>query len=107
MDLAAKGAINGVQRNGTAISSSGVALVSWGASTINLSDADPSRIPGIETPSASRSSLDSPSSPSANQNPIAFFLTPIDGFDISGNQPLDQGILSEHGGAISIFIIAM
>jgi filamentous hemagglutinin family protein len=51
LDLAASGAINGLQVNGeTTIND--VDTKAWAASTINLSDADPSSIPGVASPFA-------------------------------------------------------
>ncbi len=48
--LAAK-AINGLQPNGSTLVS-GVKTTTWGTASINLSDADPSSIPGITSPFA-------------------------------------------------------
>jgi len=46
IDLAAAGAINGLQVNGQTILS-GVVTKTWGTSSINLSDANPAALPGI------------------------------------------------------------
>ena len=51
VDLAAAGAINGLQKNG-ASTVAGVTTANWGSSRINLSDADPANIPGLATPLA-------------------------------------------------------
>ena len=74
VDLAAKGAINGLQPNGLVNAS----LTTWMASTINLSDADPARIPGITSPFAFRTVLATPTGSSANQSTDLDFLTFID-----------------------------
>jgi len=47
VDLASEGSINGLQPNAVVNG-----LLSWGTSQVNLSDADPSRIPGVATPLA-------------------------------------------------------
>src|SRR5262249_45253333 len=47
LDLIAAGSINGLQPNGL---DSQTQKYQWGASQINLSDADPNRIPGIISP---------------------------------------------------------
>lgn len=54
IELAAAGAINGLQINGitTQQSSGSTRLNTWSSATINLSDADPSSIPGINSPYA-------------------------------------------------------
>jgi filamentous hemagglutinin len=49
LDLLASGSINGLQSNGVVSLGSGSA-VSWGTSTISLSDANPLSIPGIASP---------------------------------------------------------
>lgn len=54
IDLAANGSINGVQSNGVT-DINGTSTVSWGEVSINLSDASPSRIPGITSPFAYQS----------------------------------------------------
>jgi hypothetical protein len=51
IELVAGGAVNGLQRNGI-VSPNGIRTVSWGTSTINVSDADPMVIPGVSTPYA-------------------------------------------------------
>ncbi|MHA3774150.1 filamentous hemagglutinin family protein [Verrucomicrobiota bacterium sgz303538] len=51
LDLAAAGSINGLQRNGVTFVN-GVATNVWGSSTINLSDANPVAIPGVDSPFA-------------------------------------------------------
>ncbi|MEI7956262.1 MAG: filamentous hemagglutinin family protein, partial [Verrucomicrobiota bacterium] len=49
LELLAGGSINGFQPNGV-VSLSGVSTLTWGNSTINVSDADPAAIPGISSP---------------------------------------------------------
>ncbi len=52
IDLAASGAINGLQPIGPGISNDGLVVKVWSASTINLSDANPANVPGIASPFA-------------------------------------------------------
>lgn len=61
IELMARGAINGLQKNGFSnlgISSNPNQVV-WGTSTINLSDADPRALPGVNSPFAFQSVLGS------------------------------------------------
>ena len=51
LDLLATGAVNGLRPNGRT-SLNNAPLVSWGSSTINVSDADPRSIPGVTSPFA-------------------------------------------------------
>ncbi len=51
LEIIASGAIQGLQANGS-VTFQGQSTTTWGASTINLSDADPSAIPGMLTPFA-------------------------------------------------------
>ena len=51
VELAAAGAINGLQINGSS-TTLGVTTSRWGSSRLNLSDADPQKIPGPATPNA-------------------------------------------------------
>lgn len=51
VELLAAGSIHGFTRNGS-VSISGVTTTTWGAASLNLSDALPSAIPGISTPFA-------------------------------------------------------
>ncbi len=53
VEFAAAGAINGLQPTGGIISS-GQSLVTWGTTQIDISDADPSAIPGVVDPYAYR-----------------------------------------------------
>lgn len=52
VDLVAGGSVNGLQPTGLSNILNGATNEAWAASTINLSDADPSAIPGINTPYA-------------------------------------------------------
>ena len=54
VDLLAAGSVNGLQPNGTSIFGQKT-LVTWASSRINLSDASPSSIPGVENPLAYQS----------------------------------------------------
>ncbi len=69
LDILAKGAVNGVHINGF------LNQTTWGASTINLSDADPNRVPGIISPFAFRTVLGDPSSSGLNRVTGDLFLT--------------------------------
>ena len=78
LELAARGSVNGLQPVGayTIVNSSGKA---WATSRINLSDADPSRIPGIVSPFAFRSTLAGTGlGTGANATTTLLFLAPID-----------------------------
>ena len=54
LELLAAGNLNGLDKNGL-VSISGTGMVSWGASRINLSDADPSLVPSALKPFAYQS----------------------------------------------------
>ncbi len=78
LELAAHGSINGLQPEGayTLVNASGK---TWGASRINLSDADPSRIPGTTTPFAFRSTLPGAATGAGlNATTTLLFLAPYD-----------------------------
>jgi filamentous hemagglutinin family protein len=90
IDLIAAGSINGLQINGV---DSTTGEFEWSASTINLSDADPSRIPGVASPL----SLASPASGFLGG---AWNFTPVDLmddlnslFNESGSTEGTQGVL--------------
>lgn len=51
VELAAEGSLNGLQPNGSTLIA-GNTLATWGVARINLSDADPARIPAVATPFA-------------------------------------------------------
>lgn len=76
LELAARGALNGVLRNGSGTVNR-VRVPTFGESRINLSDADPNSIPSIATPFAFRSTLNSPSAAAPNQALNATFLNPL------------------------------
>ena len=52
LELLARTSINGLQPNGQYSPASGVSDTSWGAATINVSDANPQAVPGVYTPFA-------------------------------------------------------
>ena len=55
-ELAATGSINGLQQNGViTLEGTTIQVTTWGSGRVNLSDADPSSIPGIATPLAYQS----------------------------------------------------
>jgi filamentous hemagglutinin len=65
VDLVARGAIDGLQPDGSSAVVGGTATA-WDASRINLSDADPNRVPGLATPFAYRTTLATPGSRGSN-----------------------------------------
>ncbi len=73
IDLIAQGAINGLQRDG--LLGDGTAI--FDSSRINLSDADPNRVPGITSPFAYRNTLTDPTSQGLNITNTAIFLSAI------------------------------
>jgi filamentous hemagglutinin family protein len=78
LELTAAGSVNGLQPAGayTLLSPSGK---TWVGSTINLSDADPSRVPGIASPFAFRSTITgNPNAVTVNATTTLLFLTSID-----------------------------
>ncbi|MEP6669138.1 MAG: filamentous hemagglutinin family protein, partial [Chthoniobacter sp.] len=76
IELAAAGAVNGLQPNGT----SSLGAINWVSSIIDLSDASPTAIPGITTPFAYRSTLSNPNTPAGNRTTdnTSGFLTFVD-----------------------------
>ncbi len=93
IDLAAKGAISGLQPNGVG-SFNNASLVTWDASTINLSDADPTRIPGIASPYAYRTVILPANSSALNQTTGTDFLDAIDSlFAETGSTEGSAGVL--------------
>ena len=78
LELTAAGSVNGLQPAGayTILSPSGK---TWIGTTINLSDTDPSRVPGIGSPYAFRSTITgNPNAVTVNATTTLLFLTPID-----------------------------
>jgi hypothetical protein len=76
VDLVAKGAINGLQPDGTLALGGSTATV-WDSSQINLSDADPNRVAGIDSPFAFRATLSNPSSRGSNLTSGTTFLDAV------------------------------
>ncbi len=76
VDLVARGGINGLQPDGVF----GNADTVWIPSRINLSDADPNRLPALTTPFAYRSTLAVPSSRPLNSSSTTDFLNGLSAF---------------------------
>ncbi|MDB6007301.1 MAG: hypothetical protein JWR15_4288, partial [Prosthecobacter sp.] len=74
LELLAKSSINGLQPNGQ-YSSNGSQFVAWGASTINVSDANPASIPSINVPFAYQNIVPSVTQSASTRDN---FLEPID-----------------------------
>ena len=73
IDLVARNAINAVQPNG--VSTPGTdTFETWSTSEINLSDADPDRVPGIAAPFAFRTVVSNPTNAGSNQTSNPAFL---------------------------------
>lgn len=90
LDLLAHGALNGLRPVGITSPSPGSTFTAWAASTINLSDASPSAMPGVLTPFAYRS-ISASIDPT---NTLADFLEPVDKlFHESGGMLGDQAVL--------------
>ena len=78
LELLAGGSINGLQPNG-ATQTGGPSVKTWGASRINLSDADPARIPGIASPYAFRLAITgNQAAATPNATTTLLFLTATD-----------------------------
>jgi filamentous hemagglutinin len=89
IDLVAQRAINGLQPSGL-----GEAVESWNETQINLSDADPARIPGITSPFAFRATLADPVSAGENQAINDDFLNPINSIFLeTGSTSGDASVL--------------
>ncbi len=73
VDLIAQGAINGLQRNGFV----GNGNATFASSQINLSDADPTRVPGTTSPFAYRNTLANPTAQGLNIANTDIFLSAI------------------------------
>ncbi|HEY8903776.1 MAG TPA: filamentous hemagglutinin family protein [Chthoniobacterales bacterium] len=71
LDLAAGGSINGLQPNGV-ITSLTPNLTTWATSTINLSDANPSAVPGTATPYAYQTLVGTTSASAASTSGVDF-----------------------------------
>ncbi len=72
IDLVAQKAINGLQPSGI-----GADVESYNETQINLSDADPTRIPGITSPFAFRATLGNLATAGQNQGPDNGYLNPV------------------------------
>ena len=89
IDLVAQKAINGLQPSGM-----GSEVESWNETQINLSDADPARIPGITSPFAFRATLANPLAAGANQTTDEEFLNPINAIFLeTGSTSGDAAVL--------------
>jgi len=81
LELAASDSINGVQPLGLSIQG----LMTWSASQINLSDANPGAVPGVATPIAFRNFAPLPRIGSSNQILDVMYLDSVNAlFDESG-----------------------
>ena len=92
IDLVAQRAINGLQPSGL-----NAGVQSYNETQINLSDADPARIPGTTSPFALRTVVVNPISPTQNQpDPEAYqeFLSPINALFLeNGSTSGDAAVL--------------
>ncbi len=89
VNLVARHAINGLQPSGI-----GSEVQAWNETQINLSDADPARIPGISSPFAFRATLANPLSAGQNQESDDGFLNPINAFFLeTGSTSGDAAVL--------------
>lgn len=90
VDILSRGSVNGLRPVGLTSPSPGSTFTAWGAATLNISDADPSSVPGVLAPFAYRS-ISSTIDPT---NTLADFLEPIDKlFRESGGTLGDQAVL--------------
>jgi hypothetical protein len=89
IDLVAQKSINGLQPSGL-----GAEVESWNETQINLSDADPARIPGVASPFAFRTTLADPLSAGENQTTDEGFLDPVDAIFLeTGSTSGDAAVL--------------
>ena len=89
VDLVAQKAINGLQPSGL-----GAAVEAFDETQINLSDADPARIPGVASPFAFRATLASPANPGQNQTTNEKFLDPVNAIFLeTGSTSGDAAVL--------------
>lgn len=94
IELLAQGAVNGLQPSGTTIISGLGTTTTWTAATINVSDADPATIPGINSP-LSYQSLVGTSSGTASVTQ-ANFLSSVDAhFQESGGTQGSLAVLQK------------
>ncbi len=73
IELVTAGSINGLQPTGVIVDEQGISRTAWLASQINLSDADPRRIPGVTSPLAFQPFALSPAA--ARTTGLEFLLT--------------------------------
>lgn len=89
VDLVAAKAINGLQPSGV-----NADVQSWSESQINLSDADPVRIPGIASPFSFRATLANPLQAGPNQGTDDGFLNPVNAIFLeTGSTSGDAAVL--------------
>lgn len=90
IDLVAHRAINGLQPSGSGEGN----VQRWSETQINLSDADPARIPGTASPFAFRATLANPLQAGANQGTDMGFLNPISAIFLeTGSTSGEAGVL--------------
>jgi hypothetical protein len=95
INLVAAGSINGLQPNGVSNIIDGTTNTTWSSTTINLSDADPSAIPGIYSPYAYEEVVGTTTAASQTMGPLAQLdLSAIDDlFAESGSTEGTYGVL--------------
>ena len=95
IDLLASDSINAFQPDGTTINQkTGKEQVVWASGMINLSDADPTVIPGVGSPYAYQSQTNVGMNPSALAVSDSLDLSPINNlFNVSGSTTGTHGIL--------------
>ncbi len=71
LEIAASGAINGLQRTGVS-SVNNLPTVVWGSSTINVSDANPASLPGLATPFANQTIAGTSAGQASLTDPLFF-----------------------------------
>lgn len=92
LELLASGALNGIQPNGQ-VTLNGVPTTTWGASTLNVSDADPNAIPGVTSPFAYQTLVGTQVG-AARQTQVGFLANVIDNlFAESGSTQGLQDVL--------------
>src|SRR5262249_25415525 len=78
LDLLAAGALNALQSTGDATVVGLGRVTTWSTSTIDISDADPSAVPGIASPFAYQSLFPSNINPNLFSQTQGGFLSPVD-----------------------------
>jgi filamentous hemagglutinin len=90
VEVLARSSVNGLRPVGLTSPSPGSTFTAWGAATLNVSDADPSAVPGALSPFAYRS-ISTTIDPTST---LADFLEPVDKlFRESGGTLGDQAVL--------------